>query len=155
MILKVEGILDISYLNRFSTAAKCVLEDYKVPGPGNYPAIDTKTIYFKNPSFKIGKSNRSFYEKANNITGPGDYNIKIGKGLSYSMVSRKEALNSSLGIPGPGYYNPKENQVFEKSRISGMGVGNRMIMSNKNSSPSPAQYIIKSKQISPKTKLNQ
>jgi hypothetical protein len=77
------------------------------PGPGQYNLNmnDMK----KNPSWKIGSSNRDDnFEKVvkENVPGPGQYDIKDNmNGPKFAFGKEKKNENEKSDVPGPGYYH--------------------------------------------------
>jgi hypothetical protein len=49
---------------------------FEVPGPGQYPLIDTRKTKGKSPSWTMGVSKRSQEFKDKLVPGPGAYEIK-------------------------------------------------------------------------------
>ena len=83
------------------------LYNQNTPGPGQYNVNmnDMK----KNPSWKIGTSNRDDnFEKVvrENVPGPGQYDIKDKmKGPKFAFGKEKRNEYDKNDVPGPGYYH--------------------------------------------------
>ena len=133
-----------------------MLNDNKIPGPTKYSFKEINRIFHKSPSFKIGKESRNIEAKKLIQPGPGDYNYSYSTGPSYTLISRKIPLDSSLKLPGPGSYSPNHMILMERSRSTSMGFGlriNQTVKSRANN-PGPDHYNIKSKSPLLTTKFN-
>lgn len=81
-----------------------------VPGPGTYNNDLTKSVYNKQPSWRIGTSTREDIikkVKRENFPGPGNYSIpyKGLEGKKYKFGSEKRGNSSKGFTPGPGQYH--------------------------------------------------
>ena len=80
------------------------------PGPGSYD-LDSDVYYKTQPRGVIGTQKRpSNFEKKEQVPGAGEYDQKLAKGPSYSILRRPERKDSN-GVPGPGSYRNSLEEV--------------------------------------------